>query len=987
MEDIVKLLSTSADELQRRLPNVGAARAKKLFDFIEQKKPYFTLEDLARVSDLSVQTWRAFSDEGRILMPVQQLWDSYKEFEDVRAELEGSIQSLRESLDEAYEKRDLAESSENEIKEHFRRKLEELVADNEITLGKKDEEMTDLHLKLTEHYEARLRSEEDLAKAKKVFEAECKTLEGQVMQLRGCLEERDVPSPREDESLLTRIRELESTVQQMSDDRETDELSSSAKIGGLQTQIDTLETHIRELEEERSQMQHEIAGLRSKHSALLLEKGTLEGDLHAARRMQTDLRQETEMLVRRHQAELQNVQEEADARLNAALNRCSELEERLKHTSGQATSPSGVSREVENMFEEILSSIKQKPSALPRQDRPPPSPAAAKAWEDILPERLRQNGGHLPCSATPKPQSPQEASYSLHAQVSPDFAKYQAGVERVSRDYTPPPPPDYRNVHGDFLLHHRPDDAASGRLHRASYDGASGGIDLGPHRRPCDVAGDSMYAGVRTEGYPPSFRLGGDSHAYRSGSIGNQDLPGSDRHHHDSGFDRRGAATSGGRDLPGSDRRHHDFGFDRQGTASSGGRDLPGSDRRYPDLGFDGQRAMPSGGQDLPGSYHWMNGVRDLPGSHHSRFQGGPSSLQDIHQDKKHSHHDRRRSSSSDSRFSLDLDSDSSDAAVELKPTKSQYKRPSGPPPPKMATFSGTAGTWKSFFLQFKQSTKQYHWDDTTKRKRLLECLRGRAIEYIYAQESSVRKDYRRLVKALDRRFGDREEPSMMRRHLQTALQGEEEELDDWADRVFQLVRDSYPHGNEDVLQEMAIESFFRGCREKRAVATAADKLPKTLSAALKLVKTTIGNQRAFLGSRAYSTRQVGFDLDNVERKPRPAMRSGTNSGEEDSLKKLLVKMEEIENRLKHCDLRQRSTPRSPSSSPVKCFSCGAGGHFSKDCPKKSTTSPSASPQRPTVCFSCQKPGHMAKDCPSKVRQRSQSPSNRSSSRDSVSSN
>ena len=137
----MKLLSTSVDELQKRLPLIGAAHAKKLFDFIEQKKPHFTLDDLARVSDLSVQTWRAFCDEGCIMMPVQQLWESQQEFADIRAELEGNIQSLRDSLDDAYKKHDLAEKSENEIKEHFRAKLEELVADHQLAL-EKDEEMS-----------------------------------------------------------------------------------------------------------------------------------------------------------------------------------------------------------------------------------------------------------------------------------------------------------------------------------------------------------------------------------------------------------------------------------------------------------------------------------------------------------------------------------------------------------------------------------------------------------------------------------------------------------------------------------------------------------------------------------------------------------------------------------------------------------------------------------------------------------------------------
>ena len=86
----------------------------------------------------------------------------------------------------------------------------------------------------------------------------------------------------------------------MEDDHDDEELVSSVNISNLTTQVDMLETHNQALKNGLPLMQQKIDGLCPKLSTLLLEKGTIEGDLHSAKVLQTDLQKEMEMLVHRH---------------------------------------------------------------------------------------------------------------------------------------------------------------------------------------------------------------------------------------------------------------------------------------------------------------------------------------------------------------------------------------------------------------------------------------------------------------------------------------------------------------------------------------------------------------------------------------------------------------------------------------------------------------------------------------------------------------
>ena len=43
-------------------------------DLIERKRPSIYFEDLARASNVPVATWKQLEEEGKILMPIHDLW-------------------------------------------------------------------------------------------------------------------------------------------------------------------------------------------------------------------------------------------------------------------------------------------------------------------------------------------------------------------------------------------------------------------------------------------------------------------------------------------------------------------------------------------------------------------------------------------------------------------------------------------------------------------------------------------------------------------------------------------------------------------------------------------------------------------------------------------------------------------------------------------------------------------------------------------------
>ena len=81
--------------------------------------------------------------------------------------------------------------------------------------------------------------------------------------------------------------------------------------------------------------------------------------------------------------------------------------------------------------------------------------------------------------------------------------------------------------------------------------------------------------------------------------------------------------------------------------------------------------------------------------------------------------------------------------------------------------------TWDSFIFQFKRTAKRYDWSSRKKADRLVDCLGGKALEYV--SELHLERDFRQMVKKLTRRFGVKDAPGTVRRELPLLKQEETE--------------------------------------------------------------------------------------------------------------------------------------------------------------------------------------------------------------------
>lgn len=85
--------------------------------------------------------------------------------------------------------------------------------------------------------------------------------------------------------------------------------------------------------------------------------------------------------------------------------------------------------------------------------------------------------------------------------------------------------------------------------------------------------------------------------------------------------------------------------------------------------------------------------------------------------------------------------------------------------------------------------------------------------------------------------------------------------MEEFYQRVYSLTLDAYEECEGDIIEEMAVKTFPRGCREKSATRHAMDIEPRTIHKALKFVKTDLANDRTLFWGRAnaYYHRQVAF--------------------------------------------------------------------------------------------------------------------------------
>ena len=308
--------------------------------------------------------------------------------------------------------------------------------------------------------------------------------------------------------------------------------------------------------------------------------------------------------------------------------------------------------------------------------------------------------------------------------------------------------------------------------------------------------------------------------------------------------------------------------------------------------------------------------------------------------------------------------SSSEDSSRERHKRKHHRRCKRSPLPPKMTVYKGD-NTWDSFIFQFKRTAKRYDWSSKKKADRLVDCLGGKALEYV--RELHLERDFKQMVKKLTRRFGVKDAPGTVRREIALLKQEESETLEEFSQRVHFKVMDGFPGAKKRTIEQLAVEHFLKGCTDRKAASIAMDKNPSKIHRAVKYTKDAINNRNVIYGKMplSQSARKVTF-YEEDENRYGYDIRTVRTGPEDDSKKKDFSKMtfelqkstnqrfENLEAMLKQLMARTRyQPPQSPPQSTHRpeesiCYKCKNRGHFQRVCPNNTSRPNNSSPASPS---------------------------------------
>ena len=142
---------------------------------------------------------------------------------------------------------------------------------------------------------------------------------------------------------------------------------------------------------------------------------------------------------------------------------------------------------------------------------------------------------------------------------------------------------------------------------------------------------------------------------------------------------------------------------------------------------------------------------------------------------------------------------------------------------------------WGEFFLKFKTSTDGC--SERHKRKLLLMSLEGQALTYASRLSSKDTKSYRCLKKKLAKRFGQDLPATSARQMCEMLKQEPGESVMDYASRVNQLVEQGYPKVDTKMCNQLSVEYFLKGCKDKLMAMKVLERDPKSVDEALQILE------------------------------------------------------------------------------------------------------------------------------------------------------
>ena len=253
--------------------------------------------------------------------------------------------------------------------------------------------------------------------------------------------------------------------------------------------------------------------------------------------------------------------------------------------------------------------------------------------------------------------------------------------------------------------------------------------------------------------------------------------------------------------------------------------------------------------------------------------------------------------------------------------------------------FKGNRSSWHSYLVQFNTIMKMNDCDDNeVKVCKLVEALRGKALDYFESLPEELRLEFESLCSMFEGRFGRQEAPATMRSKLKCITQGVEETLAEFGERALKVTSEGYVGMTGQWVQALAVDAFLMGCLDKRSVLSSMDKEPQTIDEAVKLMRR-LGSHEGTLktGKRLCTLEEEDGASAPLQVHHMEAIDSSTFEINQlnESIKLLTELLTSTSQKL---PLESLGSSGRRAKSFV-CFTCGIQGHVARNCPRVSEES------------------------------------------------
>ena len=253
--------------------------------------------------------------------------------------------------------------------------------------------------------------------------------------------------------------------------------------------------------------------------------------------------------------------------------------------------------------------------------------------------------------------------------------------------------------------------------------------------------------------------------------------------------------------------------------------------------------------------------------------------------------------------------------------------------------FKGNRSSWHSYLVQFNTIMKMNDCDDNeVKVCKLVEALRGKALDYFESLPEELRLEFESLCSMFEGRFGRQETPATMRSKLKCITQGVEETLAEFGERALKVTSEGYVGMTGQWVQALAVDAFLMGCLDKRSALSSMDKEPQTIDEAVKLMRR-LGSHEGTLktGKRLCTLEEEDGASAPLQVHHMEAIDSSTFEINQlnESIKLLTELLTSTSQKL---PLESLGSSGRRAKSFV-CFTCGIQGHIARNCPRVSEES------------------------------------------------